>query len=301
MDHRSHACSACGRGSGRASSCSRFSGRVRIELALRDVGEAKAAPHYRVTFAGKEVVGYSRLGVELAGGSALGGSCEIVALEARSIREEYTQITGKNRAITAHASEVVAALQETTAPRRRWQVVLRAYDDRAAFRYHFPKQDGFESLVIKLERTEVRFPIESKAVALRGNGLTTSYEKRYQKLPVEDLPKDWLLGLPLLVDCPGGTCPKPTGLERTFPNLLTEEGVMNLEYDKWDKIGITPDHEVTVPFSRNESAAHFAVQNRASRDPRRTAGVEFFVSELIAAACLMEIQLRQIARSPCRS
>jgi alpha-glucosidase len=45
-------------------------------------------------------------------------------------------------------------------------------------------------------------------------------------------------------------CPKPTGLERTYPNLLTHEAVMNLEYDKWDKVGITPDHEVTVPFTR---------------------------------------------------
>ena len=45
-------------------------------------------------------------------------------------------------------------------------------------------------------------------------------------------------------------CPKPTGLERTYPNLLTHEGVMNLEYDKWDKIGITPEHELTVPFTR---------------------------------------------------
>jgi alpha-glucosidase len=45
-------------------------------------------------------------------------------------------------------------------------------------------------------------------------------------------------------------CPKPTGLERTYPNLLSHEGVLNLEYDKWDKVGITPDHEVTVPFTR---------------------------------------------------
>src|SRR5690606_24729590 len=29
---------------------------------------------------------------------------------------------------------------------------------------------------------------------------------------------------------------KPTGLERTYPNLLSSEGVLNLEYDKWDKM-----------------------------------------------------------------
>jgi alpha-glucosidase len=43
---------------------------------------------------------------------------------------------------------------------------------------------------------------------------------------------------------------KPTGLERTYPNLLTSEGVLNLEYDKWDKVGCPPEHEVTVPFTR---------------------------------------------------
>ena len=42
----------------------------------------------------------------------------------------------------------------------------------------------------------------------------------------------------------------PTGLERTYPNLLTNEGVLNLEYDKWDKQGVTPEHELTVPFTR---------------------------------------------------
>lgn len=45
-------------------------------------------------------------------------------------------------------------------------------------------------------------------------------------------------------------CPKPTGMERTYPNLLTHEGVMNLEYDKWDPVGIPADHELVVPFTR---------------------------------------------------
>ncbi|MPY87468.1 MAG: glycoside hydrolase family 97 protein [Luteitalea sp.] len=43
---------------------------------------------------------------------------------------------------------------------------------------------------------------------------------------------------------------KPTGLRRTYPNLLTAEGVLNLEYNKWDAQGVSPEHEVTVPFIR---------------------------------------------------
>ena len=42
----------------------------------------------------------------------------------------------------------------------------------------------------------------------------------------------------------------PTGLERTFPNLLTSEAVLNLEYNKWDDAGVTPEHDVTVPLTR---------------------------------------------------
>jgi alpha-glucosidase len=43
---------------------------------------------------------------------------------------------------------------------------------------------------------------------------------------------------------------KPTGLGRTYPNLLTSEAVLNLEYNKWDPKGVPPDYEVTVPFVR---------------------------------------------------
>jgi alpha-glucosidase len=43
---------------------------------------------------------------------------------------------------------------------------------------------------------------------------------------------------------------KPTGLRRTYPNLLTREAVLNQEYDKWSPVGSTPEHELTVPFTR---------------------------------------------------
>jgi alpha-glucosidase len=43
---------------------------------------------------------------------------------------------------------------------------------------------------------------------------------------------------------------KPTGLQRTYPNLLTFEGVLNLEYDKWSDVGSSPEHELLVPFTR---------------------------------------------------
>ena len=51
----------------------------------------------------------------------------------------------------------------------------------------------------------------------------------------------------LVVDFHGAY--KGTGLQRTFPNLLTREGIMGMEYNKWTE-RVTPEHDVTIPFTR---------------------------------------------------
>ena len=42
---------------------------------------------------------------------------------------------------------------------------------------------------------------------------------------------------------------KGTGLRRAYPNLLTREGIMGMEYNKWSE-RVTPEHDVTIPFTR---------------------------------------------------
>lgn len=51
----------------------------------------------------------------------------------------------------------------------------------------------------------------------------------------------------LLVDLHGGS--KPTGLQRTYPNVLTHESVLGLEQSKWSKKA-NPDTSVLLPFIR---------------------------------------------------
>jgi alpha-glucosidase len=51
----------------------------------------------------------------------------------------------------------------------------------------------------------------------------------------------------LLIDFHGAY--KPDGLQRTYPNALTREGVRGMENDKWERT-ITPEHDVTLPFTR---------------------------------------------------
>jgi alpha-glucosidase len=51
----------------------------------------------------------------------------------------------------------------------------------------------------------------------------------------------------LLIDFHGAF--KPTGLERTWPNQITREGIQGNEYNKWSAKE-TPEHRATLPFTR---------------------------------------------------
>ena len=51
----------------------------------------------------------------------------------------------------------------------------------------------------------------------------------------------------MLVDFHGAI--RPATLTRTWPNLLTTEGVRGLEQTKWSKLA-NPEHNVTLPFTR---------------------------------------------------
>lgn len=51
----------------------------------------------------------------------------------------------------------------------------------------------------------------------------------------------------LLVDFHGAY--KPSGIRRSYPNVITREGVLGLEYNKWSQ-SVTPTHNVTIPFIR---------------------------------------------------
>lgn len=51
----------------------------------------------------------------------------------------------------------------------------------------------------------------------------------------------------LLVDFHGAY--KPAGLRRTYPNVISREGVKGLEWNKWS-LDSTPEHNTTLPFIR---------------------------------------------------
>ncbi|MDB5293609.1 MAG: glycoside hydrolase [Phycisphaerales bacterium] len=175
-------------------------GRVGIDVSL---GAAGGALQYQVSFNGRPVILDSPMRVELGEGDTLGADCAIERVETKALDNTYTQFPGKRSRVTDRCSEAAISIRENRAKARRWQLVVRAYDDGVAFRYRFAAQEGWPSLVVAAERTGFAFPEGSRAYALPLNSFTTSYEKRYAHIAIAEIPGDWLLGLPCVVEVPG--------------------------------------------------------------------------------------------------
>ena len=166
-------------------------------------GEGEGGLAFRVTFGGRPVLDSSPLGVVLADGTTLGEETAIQEVRIEEIREEYRQHPGKRSRVVNHYREAVFTLRENGEEPRAWELIVRAYDDGLAFRYRFPEQSGGDELRIAGERTGFRLPGDAIAHALPLASFTTSHEDRYKTARVDEIPTDWLLGLPLLAELPG--------------------------------------------------------------------------------------------------
>jgi alpha-glucosidase len=71
----------------------------------------------------------------------------------------------------------------------------------------------------------------------------------------------------LLVSFHGAITPR--GLRRTYPNIMTYEGVRGAEYYKWPGNDPTPEHNCTLPYTRNVSGPMDYTPTSFST-PRRT-------------------------------
>ncbi len=178
-------------------------GRVAIELFTRAAFGAPSQLQYRVSVAQQATIEASNLGVHLKEGVELGRNCKIVNSRTARIDSSFEQFPGKRRHVVNRGTETTLTLRERGAKPRKWQLVVRAYDDGVALRYRFPKQAGWSALVLAGERTEFAFPAGAVATFLPLESFNTSHEGRYDRRRVDDIPADRLLALPLLVELPG--------------------------------------------------------------------------------------------------
>ncbi|MCU0914885.1 MAG: glycoside hydrolase family 97 protein [Planctomycetes bacterium] len=134
---------------------------------------------YEVAYAGKPLVGPSPLGITRGDQEFTDGLRLVDAGPLKTIDETYTMTTGKRRVCRNHATEQTLILRN--AGGANVELILRAYNDGAAFRYRFPDQSG-ERYVVTSESTGFRLPAEGRVWAHpydRPSKYTPAYETYY--------------------------------------------------------------------------------------------------------------------------
>ena len=114
-------------------------------------------------------------------------NCKLVKHETRQDRRDVRAVPGKRRLVADRCTETTLWLREPGPAEKRWQIVVRAYDDGVAWRYRFPAQDGWQQLELAEERTEFKFPPAATATLLPLAGFTTSHENRYRQQSVAEI------------------------------------------------------------------------------------------------------------------
>ncbi len=174
-------------------------GRVKIVFSLnRD-----SAPTYSVIYDGRTVIIPSTLGLVFNDGGVLSGRMRVTAMRRRAHDSWYDLVVGKASRARDRYRELVVSLQETGGKRRKVQLVFRAYDDGAAFRYRIPAQAAIEEFKIVDERSEFRFQENSISWPMRLRTFHSNYEQEFRQAMLDTIQPGAKIGLPLVVKTSG--------------------------------------------------------------------------------------------------
>jgi alpha-glucosidase len=160
--------------------------------------------YYRVSYRGQPVLADSPLGLDFKGGKPLDQDFLVVGTERSSHDATWENRFGARRAIRDRYNQLTVSLRERRAPGRRVDLIFRAYDEGAAFRYVLPTQEVLAKFTLAAENTGFYFPHEAFAYALNLNGYTTSYETDYHRVSLEEIKTTSIVALPLLIEVPKG-------------------------------------------------------------------------------------------------
>ena len=180
-------------------------GDVLVQLELQDADDQKVVATLSVFYRGTALVEDSRLGLEFSQGGYFGSDLQITKVVTSKHDETYQLAVGKSSTARDHYRQVVVTLDEQPEPHRRIELVLRAYDEGAAFRYRIPEQPALKTFTITQEHSQFSLDSNCQAYALPLAGFVNSYEAYYDVAPLRDLKADALYGLPMLLKHPSGT------------------------------------------------------------------------------------------------
>jgi alpha-glucosidase len=227
---------------------------IEVAVALNREG----APVYSIAYRGQPVIEQSTLGLELKQGGLLSKNLRVTATRREARDETYALVVGKARQARDHYNELSVSLEEAQAPQRKLDLIFRAYDDGAAFRYRLPAQAALGDIEIAAERSQFRFPTDLTCWALQLGSFTTSYEGEYDRITLSRIGPNAIVGLPLVVQA----------RDESMTAAISEADLEN--YAGMYFTGLNGGYGVASRLSPRKDDAGIAVRSRLTGDGFRT-------------------------------
>jgi alpha-glucosidase len=112
---------------------------------------------YRVDRDGRKLILPSRLGFAFRGAPPLRDGLALAGTQRAAVDETWEQPWGEVARVRDHHNELRVSVAETAAPGRRFDLVVRVFDDGVGFRYVLPDQPALQAFEIQDELTEFVF------------------------------------------------------------------------------------------------------------------------------------------------
>ena len=164
---------------------------------------AAGTPFYRISYRAAPIVVDSTLGIDFLESGLLGANLEWSGVTRRQANESYSMPYGTRDPIPDRYQEATIGLREKTGPRRRFQLIFRAYNEGIAFRYAIPAQDSIRNFTIMQERTQFRFAADHVFYGPNLRTFVSAHEKEFPRRKLSAVGPGDIYGVPVLIEIPG--------------------------------------------------------------------------------------------------
>ena len=125
----------------------------------------------------KKLISKSQLGIKFKNGLSLIDDFKYVEAKSNTVDQTWEQPWGEQKLIRNNYNEAIVSFESTSETNKQIDIIIRAYNDGIAFRYHVKKVGETKELTISDEITEFDFVEDAKSWWIK------AYDpKRYEQL-----------------------------------------------------------------------------------------------------------------------
>jgi alpha-glucosidase len=157
--------------------------------------------NYSVMFNGRAIINQSKMGFEFKDEEPMTGNFIVIDQKNDNVNETWTPVVkSKHAEIVNNYNELHLYLKENSAPMREMELIVRAYNDGAAFQFKLSRSAKIGDRQITKELTTFNIPGDPKAWIVEYGRYSTSNEAEFFEHPLSYLNEKSIAGMPFLME-----------------------------------------------------------------------------------------------------